>query len=240
MATKNEKAANNEADANVKNEKIKTEEEMTTNKETSGTGPKNMASMLMATVVAIPSMMIAAYLLAPQQLISDFSSLSTSGDARSNVNYEQQQMPAHANAENWNRNQEPEWVAVQRAEMEKRRSEFEKKNADLYAKNRVSPEPPQWVKDQQALMQKEQAKYQQEWEQRSAQMANNRNQPRPGYMNNPAMNMYPQNQVPAYGYAQNPAPYYNGYTQPVNPYQYNNGPYTGPQQAPYLQNGYPY
>ena len=54
MATKNEKAANNEADANVKNEKIKTEEEMTTNKETSGTGPENMPCTLMAMEITIP------------------------------------------------------------------------------------------------------------------------------------------------------------------------------------------
>ena len=137
----------------------------------------------------------------------------------------------------------PQWVKDRQAQMEQRRSEFENQNANNNLSNRASSEPPQWFKDQQAFMQQEQERYRQEMAKRHADMSRNRAPAAPGYMNNPGMNAYqPQtqsNQAPANIYQQNPGPYYRGYPQQVNPYYYNNGPYFGPQNAPYGQYGYP-
>ena len=198
-----------------------------------------MVSMLLALVVAVPAGMLVAYVAMPEQLNDMFSFFSDSTDDSSN-DYARTQMPVQPDAGNWNQNQVPEWVVQQRAEMEKRRSSFERNNTDRFAENRSSFQPPQWVKDRQALIQKEQEKYQQEWAKRSAPPLHN-GAPSPssyGYLNNQAMNVYPQNPPPVNAYPQNQPRYYNGYAQ-ANPYAYNNGAYYGPQNMPYGQNAYP-
>ena len=223
MATKKEKAANSEDDVSIENENKDTIAEESTKKES-----KTMVSMLMALIVAIPTGMIVAYVAMPGQVGEVFSSSSTTNNERSNVVYAQPGMPAHANTGKRGQHQVPAWVAQQREQMEKRRSDFERQNANRKVENKNSVEPPQWVKDQQALMQKEHEKYQQEWAKRSAESANNRPQAFPGNMNNARMNGYPQN----------PAVYNNGYAQPANPNRYYNGPYYAPHNMPYGQNSY--
>ncbi|MDH5387133.1 MAG: hypothetical protein OEY06_01645 [Gammaproteobacteria bacterium] len=219
MATKKEKAANSEDDVIIKNENNDTIAEESTKKES-----KTMVSMLMALIVAIPAGMIVAYVAMPGQVGEVFSSSSTANNESSNVLYAHPGMPGHANAGSRNQHKVPDWVAHQREQIEKRRANFDRQNAERKEATRNSAEPPQWVKNQQ------------EWAKRSSANFNNRPQTFPGYMNNSRTNGYPQNQAPVY--SQNPAPYYNGYAPPTNPYQYNNGPYNAPQNMPYSQNSY--
>ena len=255
MATKKEDKANSEKDASVKNVKAdkitKTETVKGSGEGKTETESNTMMTIIMAMIVAIPTAAIVAYILLP----------GATGNDSSNNFRAPQQISVYPSDGNLNRAHEPEWLAERRAEMEKRRSEFEKYNTDHYAANRNSSEPPQWVKDrqakmeqrraefekqntdnysvnsnsseppqwvkdQQALMQQQQEKYQQEWAKRSANMPYNQAPNQPGYMVNPGMNGYQPNQVPV-----------NAYAQPVNPYYYNNAPYSAPYHMPY---GYPY
>ncbi|MCW8922320.1 MAG: hypothetical protein OQK69_01635 [Gammaproteobacteria bacterium] len=192
------------------------------------TGFYKLSSILMAMIVAVPAGMIVAYVAMPDQLNEMFSTTSAVESQQLNVYQMPPQMPAQVASENFNRNQEPEWVAQQRAEMEKRRAEFDKKNAASRAA--AEAEMPQWVKDQQAFMKKEQER-QQEWAKRSAGQAYNVQPNMPGYMNNAGVNAYQQN----------PGQYYNGYPQPINPYNNYNVPYNayGSYYPPYGWNGYP-
>ncbi len=238
MATKKESAENNEEvkDAAVE---AKSPAEVSSVISSDEAGFYNMTSLLMALIVVIPTVAIVAYVAIPNQLDNAPSSTVN----RSNDNYVQTLVPVHSAVAN--QNQEPEWVVQQRAEMEKRRAEFDERNAKRLAENEARSEQPQWVKDHQAFMQKEREKHEQEWAKRTAEQAQNRAPNFPGYMNNPQMNAnqmpIQQNPYPANAYQQNPGQYYNGYAQPVNPYNYNNAPYNGPApyNAPYGWNGYP-
>lgn len=214
-------------------------------------GSNRASSILLALTVAIPAAGIVAYLAMPERLVQMYSS----DNGRSSSDNVQFQAPYNPSAPaslsmadaRGHRAETPEWVMQRRAEFEKqradsyaarkpqleqpqwvkdrqaqmeaRRLELEKLNADNYAASRLMPEPPQWVKERQMLMEQERAKYQQ-W-------ANNQPQQYPS-----PVQAYPQNTGQQF---------YNGYPQPQNPYQYNNGPYNGYGQynAPYGGYSYP-
>lgn len=164
---------------------------------------------IIAFIVGIMSSVIVAYLVIPNDVDKIFASV---GDSLSSAN-ESAATNYSQPSNDWGNNQEPPWVAQQRADMEKRHQGFEQRNADAMAQNRSSSQQPQWAKDQQAQMQQQQAKYQ-EWARQNAERA--------------------RNQQPVY--TPNPQQYNNAYPQPNN---YNNAPrYYGPNNAPYGY-GYP-
>lgn len=261
MATKKKNTATSEVDSSADNEKTEKIAEKLKDMGMMGEGKKsvepkssNFSPLLLLILVAIFAVAVFAYLNNQghfDKLLASFSDSTLSSERYDGGLTSQPQTSPYANAANWNRPQEPEWVAQRRAEMEKRRAEFEKQRTEQFASNNeanhfASSEPPQWVKDQQAKMKSEQAKYHEQWAKRSAEMANNG---APGYMRQPDMNrpqvggMIPGNQMPAWQnqrlantYQPMPGQYNNGYAQPVNPY---NNPYygKGPYNAPY---GYPY
>lgn len=271
MATKKEDTANSEEDSSIDNTKIKKIAKklkamgvMGLRNKTAETSSNKMMTMMLALIVAIPAGAIVAYITMPGQL-NEFLSLPNELENKESNNFQaHQQIPAYPSARSLNRVQEsesewltqrraeiakrrsefekyntnhyaanrnpsepPQWVKDRLAQMEQRRAEFEKQNTDNYVASGNLAEPPQWVKDQQALMQKNREKYQQQW----ANMSYNRAVNQPSYMANPRMNAHqPQpNQAPVTAYA-----------QPVNPYYYNNAPYSGPHRMSYGQYGYPY
>lgn len=228
--SKVENAAKGSVENDKKNkisEKLKTMGVMGVKKKIQEKDTNTMASMWIALIVAIQVGMFVAYLVMPDQLSALFS-LSTTDNKVANHNVNPQ-MPANPYTGAWNRNHEPEWVTKQRAEMKKRRSDFDSKNAN-YVLNR-SVQTPQWVKDQQAMMKKEQEKRQQEWAKRSTQPVYDRVPRPPGYMNN----RYSQNRANT----QNAVPYYyNGNRRMGGPYGYNYGPNNGQYNVPYGQNLY--
>ena len=241
MTIENKDKVNSEDDASTANESSSISEEnveVTAEVEASEKKSNKLTTMLMALIVAIPASSILAYVFMPDQLNSPFSDEATaskqsSSDSASAVTL----YPIDGSGV---RAQEPEWVAKQRAEMDKRHAELRKQNEEQQASRMNSSEVPQWVKDQQAQMQKEQERYQRELAKRSAAMASNRPAQPPWLANHSGVNAYPpaqgyRNQMPVYG--QNQGPYNNGFVPPVNPNYYGNAPYSGPYNAP---NGYPY
>lgn len=256
MTKKKENAVSSETDVAVENEtpEVVSGSEYKVEYESEPSGLTSKLTPLMLTLlVAIPSAAIVSYINWPDQLDELVGSAHDSRNTLDNSGMPtdaSQQVAANPSMENWARPQPPEWVAQHRTEMERRRAEFEKQNAEKFSANDGSsnfaaPEPPQWIKEQQARMEQERARYQEQMaKQRSA--VNNMS---PEYMMQPGMSRPQmggmpasnqgavwQNQNPAYVYPQIQQPYYNGYPQPVNPY--NNAPYYyGPYGAPY---GYPY
>lgn len=242
MAIENEDKVNSEDGINQANEESDTAEkkvEAVAEVEISDKKSNKLTTMLMALIVAIPAGAILAYIVMPDQLNDMFSNEAGADQQSSSDFAPASPVTLYPIDGSGIRAQEPEWVAKQRAEMEKRHAELKKQNEEQRASHMNSSEVPQWVKDQWAQMQKEQERYQQEWAKRSADMASNRPPQPPWVTNHPGVNAYPpaqgyQNQMPVY--RQNPAPYYNGSAPPVNPYYYGNAPYYGPHNAPY---GYP-
>jgi hypothetical protein len=143
------------------------------------------------------------------------------------------------------RNPEPEWVARQRAYMEQQESEFQKRNSENMAANRRHPSPPpEWINNKQADMERSMAQHQPNaWPQGRA----------PEYMRHPGMGSYqankadvnhqvaPQNNNPVNANMQPQAQPYTGYNYPPNPY-YNNAQQNKfvPYPQPYGGYGYPY
>jgi len=248
MANKNDNAANNEAEAKNKAEESNLKAMTSEDKKISSLD--KITPWLMIIIVAIPAASIIAYINMPEKFDDTLSSVSNSLSVSGN---EENSGGMAYPAANQNRYHDPEWVTQRRIAMEKRRAEFNKKNAERFALNNNaanfnSVEPHQWVKDQQAKIKQEQARYQ---EQMTKQFADTRNNRMPEYMSRQGMNVpqmravnqnnqaqYWQSQNLANAYPQAPVPNYNGYAQPINPYYYN-GPYyqPGPNNASY---GYPY
>ena len=109
--------------------------------------------------------------------------------------------------------QQADWAAQQRADFDKRRAEFQKRNAANYSQQwqpATPPEPPQWVKERQAEMEKQRAQYMKEMSEQQAKWAEAYKQNQMNQMNQ--MNPYQQN--PA-----NNQPYNNNTQRPVMPYQ---------------------
>ena len=192
---KNENTSDNDADASTDNEKTnKIAEKL----KTMGVTPsenkpaekeaRRFSPLLITLLLAVPAVGVIAYMNAPDHFdkllssISNYTSLFTNKDQQSpdNVNT-QSKVPAESVAGSWDQpeattlnrfhepqldaskraelekrrlefqkqNPEPQWVAQQRAEMEKRRLEFQKQN----------PEP-QWMAQQRAEMEKRRLEYQ--------------------------------------------------------------------------------
>lgn len=148
---------------------------------------RRFSPLLITMLVAIPAVAIIAYMNMPDQFNQWLSSITGSSSTAS----EQQDNPAIVNAyaqtpqtqmpqrqasvnavgDRWNRpgyqSQEPQWVAQQKADMEKRRLEFQKQNpepewlvaqrADMEKRRlaflKQNPEP-EWVTKQRADMEK--------------------------------------------------------------------------------------
>ena len=194
-------------------EKLKTMGVMPSANKEPDTKERKFSPLLITMLLAIPAAAIITYMVMPEKFSnilafnSNTTSTSDSPDLlSSNISTEQPQQPVYPVTDNWsrpsqanwNQRQEPEWVKQKRAEMEKRRADYQRQNPDAFPTNWNSsepPEPPQWVKDQQAKMEQEMARYQQEWSNRSNNMPyNNRAIEPPAYMRHPAMNSYqPQN-----------------------------------------------
>ena len=114
---------------------------------------------MMVLIVAVPAGAIVAYIAMPEQL-NELLLLPNAVENKESNNFQaHQQIPVYPSAGSLNRTQEPEWLTQRRAEMDKRRSEFKKYNADHRAANRNSSEPPQWVKDRQAQMEQRRAEF---------------------------------------------------------------------------------
>lgn len=241
--------------------------------------------LLITILLAIPAAALILYYFMPQQVnhfVSSFTSKSSVMNERvsteggtppsvNNINKEPKltaQAPASRSAQleanRMNGMQQPDWAKQQQQQMEKRRAEFDKRNADYYASNNRSvstpAELPQWIKDRSAQMDKDRAAYQQQMEkyhqdmvkqqqemmkqqqQWSRQPVNhpyNGSNQQPGYMNQPQMNTYQPNNYGAQNQAQQmPSNVANAYPQNQRRY-YNNQP---PQayyynRAPYYGNG---
>ena len=252
-------------------EKLKAMGVMPSGKEKPETEGRRFSPMLITLLIAVPVVGFIAYANMPgpfNNLASSVSSVFSSAPEQSNPNngYAQPQLPvqtaedprrrADTLAMNQSRYQQPEWVSQRRADMEKRRLEFEKQNADRYAANQTAmqpPEPPQWVKDRQAQMEQQRARYQQQrnMPQQPANWRYNDAPQAPAYMQHPGMNpnqannnaaqlQAPQNQNPANVNPQYQRQYYNARPYPVNPNYYNGQGYGyGPRNVPYGWNGYP-
>lgn len=163
MAT--EKPANSD-DVSSDNEKTAKVAEKLKTLGVTGSGKKapekkshTIMSMMMVLIIAIPAGLIAAYVAMPDQLNELFSFASSTDNQSSSSFDARSQMPVHPAAGNRVHAQEPEWVAQRRAEMEKRRSEFEKQNADKSSSNMNQSEQPQWYKDRQAEMEKRRSEF---------------------------------------------------------------------------------
>ena len=147
MTIENEDKVNSEDDANAANESSSTTEK-NVEVEASEKKSNKLTTMLMALIVAIPAGSILAYVFMPDQLNSPFSDEATAGKQSSSDSASAVTLyPIDGNGVHA---QEPEWVAKQRAEMDKRHAELRKQNEEQRASRMNSSEVPQWVKDQQA------------------------------------------------------------------------------------------
>lgn len=228
--------------------------------------------MLITILLALPLAAVIAYIYMPDELSQYFVSenntetagISDSANKPTNTDYiptagglntqpgsNTQNVPASVattSATNSQPHASPsDWAAQQRADFERGRAEFLKRNADGYAKQWPSaeaPEPPQWVKDRQqqmqqqyAAMQKQREQYMKQMQEQQARWGNYQNPHQPTLSQDQqdlAVNRQPQ---------QSMMPYTQGY--PVNPYNqqprnYQPAPayYYGPYARPYAYPGY--
>ena len=270
----NEKSSAASAESQKTNkvaEKLKAMGVMSSGKEKPVAEGRKISPLLITLLIAVPVVGAIAYVNMPgpfNQLASSVSNVfSTAPDQPAPASgYDQSAMTASSAEDPWRRTdtlamnqsryQEPEWVIQRRADMEKRRLEFEQQNADRYSANQSAsqpPEPPQWVQDRQAQMEQERARYQQQrpMYQQPAGRSYNGAPPSPAYMqhpgsypnqlnNNTAQLPVPQNQPPANVNPQYQRQYYNGRPHQVNRPYYNGPSYGyGPNYAPYGWNAYP-
>jgi hypothetical protein len=275
----NENVSSNKTDADVKSEKtnkvaekLKTMGVMPSDKKESETVGRRFSPLLITVLVAVPAAAAVAYYTMPEQFNNLLSSINISSPASApitqpeflNKPYVQPQVQEHpatgnAQANTWGQAQEPEWVTQQRAEMEKRRVEFQKQYASRNTSNTQPmqpPEPPQWVKDRQAEIEQQMAQYQQRGSHYPDNQTNYRAAQAPAYMQHPSMNPYNANpqfnpqtmqqqqpvNAPNPQGQQSQRPYYGPQNYPVNPYYYYNQPNYGPNpyNRPYGWNANPY
>ena len=182
MTSKKEGEANNNEAAvdSAKTEKIAEKLEamgMTgSGKKSEEVESNKMMNLMMAMIVAVPVLAIVAYILMPQQLEGMLSMSGEDENVAVNSFAAHQQIPFHQENGGFNAAQEPEWLTQRRAEMDKRHSEFEKRNADHFSVNRNLSEVPQWVKDRQAQMEQRRAEFE---KQNADNYAANRNASEP-------------------------------------------------------------
>ncbi|MFK5892755.1 MAG: hypothetical protein QM504_06010 [Pseudomonadota bacterium] len=201
--------------------------------------------MFITIALALPAAAVIAYVYMPDEL-SRYLSFDNSSNVATSVthNNAQEQISVAPNSTVMNSNIQTnhnDWVAEQRADFDKRRAEFQQRNAVNFDNQWASQplELPQWVKDRQVEIEKQRAEiekhrkqYMQEMVKQQNRWVNNR-----GY-NQPAQNTYYQNapvnnqpqlppqQVKPYG----PNQAYNPYYRQARPYyppapMYNNRPY---------------
>ena len=152
MAIENEDKVNSEDDANVADEEsaaTEKEVEVAAEAEASEKKSNKLRALLMVLIVAIPGSSILAYIFMPDQLNSPFSD-EAGADKQSSSDFDAvSPVTLYPIDGSGVRAQEPEWVAKQRTEMEKRHAELRKQNEEQMASRMNTSEVPQWVKDQQ-------------------------------------------------------------------------------------------
>ena len=241
----------------------------------------SFSPLLITLLIALPAAAVVTYINMPEPFDNLWSSLTNHQESNPDQNISSaptgqntpqalSQLPFQPSTSTFNSNNravgdwqqpsEPEWVIQQRAEMEKRRAEYEKEfqnrnSGNNFQASNQPPEPPQWVKDRQAEIEKQVAQHQEQWKNQQANWARSNRAPEPpAYMRHPQVNMnqpYPANMAnqappqtqsapnPGYGYQQRVQNYNRNNYQP-NPYFYNRPNYGyGPYNAPYGWNGYP-
>ena len=258
MTSKNELGINaensGENDDSVKkenNDKSNNQDSVSSSKQQDDKKSSWASPMLITIVLALSVVAAIVYVYMPDEfnryLSSDDSSNSSDVATSDTQNNGQQQFSDAPNSMVMNGTSQAnhqDWAAAQRADFEKRRAEFQQRNAVNYDTQWASkpPEPPQWVKDRQveiekqrAVMEKQREQYIQEMVKQQNRWANNQ-----GY-NQPVQNAYQQNTAVnnrSHLQPQQFTPY--GHNQAYNPYYRQARPYY--PQAPMYNNrayGYP-
>ena len=199
---------------------------------TSGVFSRMILTILLACLVLV----VYAYFYMPdkfnQYLSFNDTSESTNGQGMSSgvTNSDSVPVPAVpvANYAMNNQTQQADWAAQQRTDFEKRRAEFQNRNAKNYAQQRqpmAQTEPPQWVKDRQAEMEKQRAQYMKNMAEQQARWEESMKR------NQMQMNPYQQPTANAQSYtAQQPAMRYQQNQQPIMQHQQNQ--YYNPANQP--------